>query len=252
VERAGEPDPWQGELTWLDPARPVEPDAGFQLRLRLRRTPHAPSLRLYGAEGQAAAIERRLAAIVGAQRPDGSFGDVAETAVATLGLLAEGDCSTLGTERGRAIAAASRHLRAAVERGAGDGATLAALVEDYVLSFEGLDDLARADYVRAIQDLVRRVGDDAFSVEGLALARMAGFVVAEGRGATLADLRKDALLRPPTRLAVTAVLSRGQAVGDPDAVRRWAMPLFEAALREVASEEGSAEALLTLQAPYRL
>jgi hypothetical protein len=252
VGRPSEPEPPEFELSWLDPARPVEPEPGFQLRLRLRRAPHAPALRLYGAAGHDRAIERQLSVIVASQRPDGSFGDVEETAVATLGLLAEGDCSVLPTERGRAIAAASRRLRAAVEAGATHGAILAALVEDYVLSYEGLDDLARADYVRAIQEVLRRVGDDAFSGEALALARMAGFVVPEGKGLVFDEVRRDALGRPPTRVAVTAVLARGRTIADPEAVRLWALPLFEAAVHQIEAGEGSAESLLTLQAPYRL
>jgi len=262
---------FQVSVTRSQPRNPIEigvrvapedlplyrPDATFTLRLSQRRLPHAARLRKVGVQGQERAIRRGLDELVGQQRDDGSFGTVADTGYAALALLAEGECSAYGTARGRAVQRAVRHLIAATRRGEVHGATLAALVEDWTLSFDRLSDDERVVYIDMILRLIRRVGDDPSDHEGLALARMAGFPMREsrefGEAAWLFTGRREKLLEEAaTRIGATAVLGRGQGSLDAERARLWARPLFEQAMRALEARKGDPVAVLTLQAPYRL
>jgi hypothetical protein len=133
---------------------------------------------------------------------------------------------------------------------------LAALVEDYSLSYASLDAIQRMDYVVAIRKLILAVPDDDMSREALLLARLAGFPVPSGRLgeaelAVSAD-RAALLALEPTRLRVTAALARGRSNLDPERARAWAAPLFDRALADVKGGRVSGLVLLTLQSPYRL
>jgi hypothetical protein len=241
----------------VEEQRPIEPSPAFVSRVMQRRLPQGPRLRQFGAVGQEEAIRIGLDSLLSRQGGDGSFGDVEETAYATLALLAEGDGSAQPTVRGQAIRAARDHLLAAVEGGARHGAILAALVEDYALSYEDLDEQARAEYARAIGRLLLAVPDDEISREALVLASLAGFAIPAGRplgeAEHLASNGRAALLaKEPTRLRATAVLARGPTALDPATVRAWAKPLFERAIGQIRAGEASGLVLLTLQAPYRL
>ena len=233
------------------------PARSFVIRLTQRRLPHGQRLKKFGVPGQEEAIRSGLDALLARQDRGGAFGDVGETAYATLALLAEGDCSTQSTRRGRAIRAATRHLLDAARAGASHGAILAALVEDYALSFDELREEERGEYVRAIRKLVLAMGDDDISREALALASMAEFPIPAGRdlgvAAALLGGERDVLLeRPATRLTATAVLARGHLSLERGRVRAWAQGLFERAVADVEARRVSAVVLLTLQAPYRL
>ena len=218
--------------------------------------PHGIRLRLVGVEGQERAIREGLQTLLARQRADGSFGKADETGFATLALLAEGDCSALETRGGRAVHAAVRHLLRRPPEASAHGAVLSALVEDYVLSYERLGAEERHEYVRAILDLIGLVGDDEAAREGVALAGAAGFPVPPGRdlgeaGRLFENRRAQFLEREPTRLRASLVLSRGHDNLERERVREWARPLFEAAMADLAVGNGSAVAVLTLQAPYR-
>jgi len=238
--------------------RLVRPARGFVVRLEARRGPKVPRLLRYGVEGQAEAIRAGLDALLARQAEDGSFGSPETTAHAALALLAEGDCSTASTRRGRAIRAAVRRLLYDPE--ARGGAVLAALVEDFALSFDDLDAYDRERYNARIHALIRDVAAhpvlDPFDREGLALAQLAGFdravdLAPDRRlGRRLVEAREPA--GTPTRLAVTAALARGHGVADADAVRDWAAPLFRRSVQELRAGRVSGLALLNLQAPYRL
>jgi len=238
---------------------PVQrPAAQFLLRLRQRRAPHSARLRRYGVAGQEAAIREGLGRVFARQRPNGSLaGDPRETAFAALALLAEGERSVSGTASGLALHRAMDYLMARARGGATDGPILTALVEDFTLSYDNLLAEDRTEYVQLIYRLIDRVSDDAESREALALARMAGFPVAEARQLGDYELlfagdRSRLLDRPPTRIRATIVLARGQAAPDGARVKDWARPLFEKALADLKSGRTPGWALLTLQAPYRL
>lgn len=233
------------------------PAPDFVARLQLRQTPHLFRLRQYGVGGQAEAIHSGLQTLVHSQRANGSFGTVPETAYAALALLAEGECSAHGTRRGYALERAIHHLVVKARGGSHHGAVLAALVEDYGLSYESLPAEERRLYTRMIYDLIGRMGDDEAAHEGLALAKLAGFPIPEGRSlgraaALLEGDRASLLSGPATRLTVAAVLAKGPLPADRDRVRNWARPLFDAAVAEIEAGRVSGEALLALQAPYRL
>jgi len=121
---------------------PVQrPAAEFVLRLRQRRAPHAARLRRYGLAGQEAVIRKGIAGLVARQARDGSLdGDAQQTAYAALAILAEGENSVSGTPLGLALHRAMDYLiaRARARAGEADGAILAALVEDYSLSYDDL------------------------------------------------------------------------------------------------------------------
>jgi hypothetical protein len=234
-----------------------EPEQDFVARLQLRQTPHLFRLRQYGIGGQAEAIRTGLQTLVDSQRADGSFGDVSDTAYGALALLAEGECSAHGTRRGFALERAIHHLLVKARVGARHGAVLAALVEDYGLSYESLSAEERRLYTRVIYDLIGQVDDDDAGHEGLALAKLAGFQLPEGRSlgraAVLLEGDRAALLAErPTRLTVSAMLAKGPLSADRERVRTWARPFFEAALAEIEAGRVTGEALLALQAPYRL
>ncbi len=230
------------------------PDGEFTRRLRARGYGHHLRIGLYGVEGQERRIAEALESWVSRQQPDGSFGEIETTAQVCLALLAEGDNSHHPTPRGRALGDAIRFLiREAGRPEAGD-ATLAALVEDYVLAFEPRRQEALVGHLRAIGRLIPRVASAPGAGEGLALAQLAGMALppeleaAVASSPLLAD--RDALLSSPaTRLAATAVLSKGQTGLDPARLRSWLAPLFAAAME---SADRDPVALLTLQAPYRL
>lgn len=246
------------QVTWKEEDQPIQrPADSFVARLKVRLLPHGPRLKRFGVPGQAEAIERGLNEILGAQRVDGSFGDLEETAYATLALLAEGNSSVSETLGGRAIRDAIRHLLGRAEAGAVHGALLAALVEDYGLAYDDLREEQRLEYVSAIRGLTLAVGDDDISREALALAAMAGFPVPAGRdlgpaGLLLGGNRATLLEGPATRLTATAVLARGHLSPDRGRVRAWAFGLFEQAVADVGSGRTSGVVVLTLQAPYRL
>jgi len=237
---------------------PQRPDRAFQVRLLHRRAPHGPRLKAYGVEGQAEAIETGLETLLARQAPDGSFGDAAETAWATLALLAEGDSSAQCTRRGRAIRAATERLIDSAKAGASHGAILAALVENYALAFEDLPAEARLEYSGVIRGLVRTVGEDEISREARALASLAGFHVPVrnlgAAGVLVRDQDRSKLLdAPASRLAATIVLAKGHGLSpDRDRVRAWSRALFERATDEVGAGKVSGLVVLTLQAPYRL
>lgn len=242
----------------LQPPQPVpvahEPARSFVSRLQLRRLPHRAKLAQFGVNGQEEAIRRGLDDLVARQAPDGSFGGPADTAWATLALLAEGDCSASETPRGEAIRAAIAHLLAAGEV---HGAVLAAFVEDYALAYDALHPDDQLEYSKAIQALIARVEDDPISREALALAQLADFGVPAGRDLAEAAVllggdRAPLLARKPSRLSATVVLARGHQSLDRDRVRAWARPLFVQAMAELSQGNVSGVVLLALQAPYRL
>jgi hypothetical protein len=247
-------------ITWLPEERePVAPAQALVIRLSQRRLPSGPRLKLLGAAGQEEAIQEGLAALVKRQEDDGSFGELAETGYATLALLAEGDCSTRPTARGRAIRAARERLLHEVEAGGSHGAALAALVEDYALAYDDLSDHDRRRYQRAIRDLLfRELPEGEISREALLLASLAGFAVPAGAGIGEAEAllrsadRALALSLEPTRFRVTLTLARGAHAPDAERARAWAAPLFERAIAEIRGGNTSAVVLLALQAPYRL
>ncbi|MHC4973558.1 MAG: hypothetical protein ACYTG3_14625 [Planctomycetota bacterium] len=250
--------PGSVRVVWQEEEAPIQrPADSFVARLTLRRLPHEPRLKTFGVPGQAQAIEQGLETVLARQQIDGSFDTLEETAYAALALLAEGNSSVTDTRRGRALRAAVRHLLDQADAGAVHGALLAALVEDYGLAYEDLREEERTEYVRAIRGLTLRVGDDAISREGLALAALAGFPVPAGRdlgaaGLLLGGDRGPVLDGPPSREAATAVLARGHLSLDRGRVRAWVFPLFEQAVADVGSGRVSAVVVLTLQAPYRL
>ncbi len=131
---------------------------------------------------------------------------------------------------------------------------LAALVEDWTLSFEQLDEHERLEYVEAILRLVRTLGDDEASREGLAIASRAHIPMPSRRDLGVLAKKPFSLLGfPATRLSATAVLARGQKLSSPDdIVREWLRPLFEGAKATILTKEPAPLAVLTLQAPYRL
>lgn len=244
-------------VTWTEmPAEAVVPEHGFRQRLAQRRLSQSNRLRQYGVEGQEEAIGAGLRTLVASQRPDGSFGDGGETGYAALALLAQGEGSAQASARGQALRKAVRRILAATGRGEAHGAMLAALVEDFGLSYDSLDEFERKDYLEAIRKLVLSVPDDDISREALFLADLAGFAIPPGRlgEAQLAASADRATLLglEPTRLRATIALARGRSNLDPDRVRDWAAPLFERALADLAGGNASGVVLVTLQSPYRL
>jgi len=248
-----EPLPFDVSVADQGPER-FTPDGEFTRRLRARGYGHHLRIGLYGVEGQEHRIAEALGIWVARQQPDGSFGDVETTAQVSLALLAEGDNSQHATPRGRALAGAIRFLiREARHPEAGD-ATLAALVEDYVLAFEPRRQEALVGHLRAIGQLLQRLDPTVAGGEGVALARMAGLPLAPeldraASASTLLSDRETLLSSPATRLAATAVLSKGQSGLEPERLRKWLQQLFAAAMERADSDP---VALLTLQAPYRL
>jgi len=236
--------------------RPVEPAPSFRASLAHRRLSHGPRLARYGIENQRELIENTLETLQSAQASDGSFGSIDQTGKAALALLAEGDGSVSVTPRGQAVRRTMRFIRNEVHGGKVDGFALSALIEDYSLSYDHLSFEERVEYFSLIRRLILTVGTDAASCEALALARKAGFAVPAGielgEAECLISDRPAALLdRPATRLSATAVLARGQVFPSRERIRAWLRPLFETA-RDHGIEQDPAEALLTLQAPYRL
>jgi hypothetical protein len=250
--------PTEITVAWDDaPEESIEPSPELQARLAQRRLPQSTRLRQYGVEGQEEAIATGLEALLAKQRPDGSFGDAAETGYAALALLAQGDCSAQATARGYAVRMASCRILAETKRGEAHGAMLAALVEDFSLSYAFLNEFERMGYRTAIRQLILAVPDDDISREALLLARLAGFAIPAGRdlgdAAMVFDGDRSKLLDlEPTRLRVTAALARGRASPDPDLARAWAAPLFRRALADLGAGKASGVVLLALQAPYRL
>jgi hypothetical protein len=239
------------------PATPVEPDQGFVLRLSQRRVSQSARLRQYGVAFQGEAIDAGLAQLLAAQRPDGSFGDAEETGYAALAFLAQGDGSAQPTPKGLAVRRAVHRLLAEIHGGGkAHGAMLAALVEDYGLSYAALDPIARMDYVVAIRKLIAAVPDDDMSGEALLLAHLAGFPVPGGRlgdaELALASDRTSLLGLEPTRLRVAAAMARGRSNLAPEEVARWAGPLFERAIADVMAGRAGGLVVVTLQSPYRL
>lgn len=238
------------------PGDSVKPERDFQQRLRQRRLSQSNRLRQYGVEGQEEAIGDGVEALVASQRPDGSFGDGGETGYAALALLAQGDCSTEASPRGRAVRSAIHRLLARTRQGEAHGAMLAALVEDFALSYDGMDDFERKDYLEAIRKLVLSVPDDDISREALLLAHLAGFAIPAGRLGEAASFgspdRAQMLALEPTRLRATLALARGRSSLDSERARAWAAPLFGRAMADLKGGKASGLVLLTLQAPYRL
>jgi hypothetical protein len=246
------------EVTWKDlPAETVVPEHDFRMRLAQRRLSQSNRLRQYGVAEQEEWIGTGLATLVARQRPDGSFGDGGETGYAALALLAQGEGSAAQPlAYGQALRNAMRRILAATGKGEAHGAMLAALVEDFGLSYDSLDEFERKDYLEAIRKLVLSVPDDDISREALFLADLAGFAVPPGRmgEAQLAASADRAMLLglEPTRLRATIALARGRSNLDPDRVRDWALPLFERALADLKGGNVSGVVLVTLQSPYRL
>lgn len=244
------------EVTLILPEESVKPDRDFQMRLSQRRVSQSNRLRQYGVARQEEAIGDGVEALVTSQRPDGSFGDAGETGYAALALLAQGDCSAQASPRGRAVRSAVNRLLGRTREGEAHGAMLAALVEDFSLSYDFLDEFERKDYLTAIRKLIRSVPDDDISREALLLAHIAGFSIPPGRLGEAeafgsAD-RAQLLALEPSRLRVTLVLARGRSTLDADRVRAWAAPLFERAMAELRGGKVSGLVLVTLQSPYRL
>ena len=231
----------------------VNPDPALMARLAQRSLPKRKRIEAYGAAGQETAIKEGLAALMARQARDGSFGSLEETGYAALVLLAEGHCSAQGGDRGRRIQKALDHLTHRWESaGETDGSVLAALVEDYVLSYPLMsrDDLM--ERVRVIEGMIPVLARGGTGAEGLMLAKLASFAVPEdadfGDARYLAGgNRRDLLKQEPTRLLATAALSRGPDSLEREQVRAWVLPLFLAAMKR----DSGAERLLTLQAPYR-
>ena len=235
------------------PDQQLRPSGSFIRSLQHRRVPHRLILRRVGVPGHEQAITRGIETILNSQMPDGSFGSVGETGYAALALLAEGDCSTTDTRRGRAIRAAMPGLIHAAVHGEAHGAALSALVEDWALSYDDLDDQERSDYANAILKLVRRLGNDEAAREGLAIAALADVPLPSTARGDLFDRDIDELMaKRATRLRATAVLARKKVSIDGDTLKSWLEPLFAEALKAVAAEKTAAIAVLTLQAPYRL
>jgi len=239
------------------PEESIEPSQDFQARLAQRNLPRSTRLRQYGVAGQEEAITAGIETLLASQRPGGSFGSPAETAYAALALLAQGDCSAHATGHGYAVRMACSNLLAEERRGAVHGAMLAALVEDFGLSYAFMNEFERMGYRKAIRDLILAVPDDDISREALLLARLAGFAIPAGRSLGDAEMvvsgdRSSLLGLEPTRLRVTAALARGRPSPDADLVRAWAKPLFDRALKDLHGGKASGLVLLTLEAPYRL
>lgn len=238
------------------PATPVEPEQGFVLRLSQRRVSQSARLRQFGASGQEEAIARGIATLLATQRPDGSFGDAQETGYAAMAFLAQGDGSAEPTPKGLAVRRAVHRLLADTRGGEAHGAMLAALVEDYGLSYAALGPIERMDYVVAIRKLISAVPDDDISREALLLAHLAGFQVPGGRlgeaELALAGDRSRLLALEPTRLRAAAAMARGRSNLAPEAVAGWAAPLFERAIADVRAGRAGGLVLVTLQSPYRL
>jgi len=248
-----EPPPFDVSIQEKAPER-FTPDGEFVRRLRARGYGHHLRLGLYGVEGQGRRIQSSMESWMARQAPDGSFGDVERTAQVALALLAEGDCSMHATRRGRALAAAVAFLIREASRPEAGDATIAALIEDYAIAFEPRRQEALVGHLRAIDRILPRLRAEAIDGEGVALAKMAGLelppalAAVAARSALLAD-RGRLLSSPATRLAATAVLSKGQIGLEPATLREWLRPLFSAAMEGAESDP---LALLTLQAPYRL
>ncbi len=253
--RVGRPDI---VVTWTEtPQECIEPAPELLARLAQRRLPQSTRLRQYGVDGQEEAIAKGIDTLLAKQRPDGSFGDASETGYAALALLAQGNCSAQATAHGYAVRMACGSILAEAKRGRADGAMLAALVEDFSLSYAFLNEFERMGYRTAIRQLILAVPDDDISREALLLARLAGFATPAGRdlgdaAMVLSGDRSRLLASEPTRLRVTAALSRGRATPDPDLARAWAAPLFRRALADLEAGKASGVVLITLQAPYRL
>jgi len=238
------------------PAEPVKPEQSFVWRLSQRRVSQSSRLGQYGVAGQEQELSAGLEALLKTQRPDGGFGDPAETGYAAMAFLAQGDCSAQPTPRGRAIRLACARILADARRGEAHGAMLAALVEDYSLAYPSLDASERMDYQVAIRKLILGVPDDDISREALLLASLAGFTVPSDRlgeaQLAISGDRIPLLGLEPTRLRATVVLARGRLSLDPEQVRAWVAPLFERAVSDLRAGRGSALVLVTLQSPYRL
>jgi hypothetical protein len=238
------------------PSAPVEPEQSFLMRLAQRRVSQSGRLRQFGVEGQEAAIGAGIDLLLAAQRPDGSFGNAADTAYAALAFLAQGEGSAQPTARGRAVRRAIAHVLAEARRGEANGAMLAALVEDYGLSYAALDPIERMDYVVAIRKLLRLVPDDDISREAMLLAKIAGFGIPAGRlgeaEIALGTDRASLLGLAPTRLRAAVAMARGRSNLDTGEVARWAAPLFEGAMADLKAGRGGGLVLVTLQSPYRL
>jgi len=207
-------------------------------------------LQRFGLDGQQLLIDRGIDAILSGQNEDGSFGDAAQTGYATLALMAGGDCSSMDTRRGRAISRAIHHMLA---RKMTHGAVLAALVEDWTLSFDELAEYDRIEYVSSILRLVGAMGEDEASREGLAVAARAGIPTLNRNPGILAADLFTLLGAPATRLSATAVLARGHKPSRSDHdIRDWLRSLFERAKAAIEAGKPVPLAVLTLQAPYRL
>ncbi|MEE8106253.1 MAG: hypothetical protein V3T86_12025 [Planctomycetota bacterium] len=257
---ADEPSHGGGRVHWTTAeVDVVVPDQRFARRLAHRRLPKGPRLQAYGVEGQAEAIRASLAALPARQNDDGAFGTVDETAYAALALLAEGHCSVQNNRPGLSLHRALVHLQANWQRAENPGLLLAALVEDYVLSFEHWTEFDRLDRVQIIAKLMDRAADSKDGFEGLVLAKLAGFELpsradlGESGELILAGRHHEGMLSmAPTRQRVTFVLARGPDSLDRDRVAAWARPLFADALKRLDRDGWSAASLLALQAVYRL
>ncbi len=240
------------------PAEQVKPAPDFMRRLSLRRLLASNRLRQYGVARQEEAIWEGLDALVASQRPDGSFdGDAAETGYSAMALLAQGDSSVLATPRGHAIRMACLSLLSEAKRGTVHGSMLAALVENFGLSYASLDEFEQREYLEAIRKLILAVPDADISREALLLAHLAGFAIPAGRDLGEAQLvvsgdRTRLLALEPTRFRATVAFARGRSSPEPERARIWAAPLFERAMADLRSGNASALVLLTLQSPYRL
>jgi len=246
-----------------DPAdRPVpdyRPDQAFVMRIGLARVSRSVRLKRFGVNGQREAIRSGVETLLARQKMDGSFGTPEETAQATLILLGEGSNSTDPTARGRVVREAVGSLLRAVDSGEQSGFVLSALIEDWMFSYENLTEEERTRYVRAMQTLIPTVRG-AGAAESLVLAELVGIPVSSDHSGELAlVLGGDAwraLDAMPTRLRATALIARVQEDG-PGAVgfgyetlRDWVAPAFQSAL--ASGRSGDLQALLLLQAPYRL
>ena len=240
------------------------PDRDFVFRLGHARLSRSVRLRHYGVDGQRNDIRTGVRALMERQQRDGSFGGLGDTGRAALVLLAEGANSSDTTERGAAVRKAIASIRRDVDEGGIDGFALAALIEDWALSYEQLTEEQRANYVRAILTLLPGVTGPGAG-ESLVLADLAGFPISANQQTTLAPdgaglvLKGDvrgAMQTAADRVNATAVVSRmhderaDKLTVARDDVRAWLRPLFLGAQDQ--ARNGNAAALLTLQAPYRL